>query len=117
MLGTEPEAPRRPTIPVSTLDKVLTTQLVIAWAPLLLASFLPALLSGSLPLLLIPLLVAVLAAAGQLEAGALASVGLVGELALDGRLRPVRGELRGVWGAEVGRAAGRDGGLTIRRMQ
>jgi Mg chelatase-like protein len=41
----------------------------------------------------LPIAVAVLAAAGQLEAGALSSVGLVGELALDGRLRPVRGAL------------------------
>jgi magnesium chelatase family protein len=41
----------------------------------------------------LPIAVAVLAAAGQLEAGALAKLGLVGELALDGRLRPVRGAL------------------------
>ncbi|HEY5658974.1 MAG TPA: YifB family Mg chelatase-like AAA ATPase, partial [Myxococcota bacterium] len=41
----------------------------------------------------LPIAVAVLAAAGHLEAEALSGVGLVGELALDGRLRPVRGAL------------------------
>src|SRR5688572_645599 len=41
----------------------------------------------------LPIAVALLAAAGQLEPGALDGVALVGELALDGRLRPVRGAL------------------------
>jgi magnesium chelatase family protein len=41
----------------------------------------------------LPIAVAVLTAAGQLEAGTHSKVGLVGELALDGRLRPVRGAL------------------------
>jgi len=41
----------------------------------------------------LPIAAAVLAAAGQLEGAALSKVGLVGELALDGRLRPVRGAL------------------------
>ncbi len=41
----------------------------------------------------LPIAVALLAATGQVEAGALERVGLVGELALDGRLRPVRGAL------------------------
>jgi magnesium chelatase family protein len=41
----------------------------------------------------LPIAAAVLAAAGQLEGAALSKVGLVGELPLDGRLRPVRGAL------------------------
>jgi magnesium chelatase family protein len=41
----------------------------------------------------LPIAVAVLAAAGQLEDAPLSKVGLFGELALDGRLRPVRGAL------------------------
>jgi magnesium chelatase family protein len=41
----------------------------------------------------LPIAVALLAAAGQIEPDALAGVALVGELALDGRLRPVRGAL------------------------
>jgi magnesium chelatase family protein len=41
----------------------------------------------------LPIAVGILAAAGQVESAALAGVGLVGELALDGRLRPVRGAL------------------------
>jgi magnesium chelatase family protein len=41
----------------------------------------------------LPIAVGILAAAGQLEEADLAGVGLVGELALDGRLRPVRGAL------------------------
>jgi magnesium chelatase family protein len=41
----------------------------------------------------LPIAVAVLAAEGQIDQAALAQVGLVGELALDGRLRPVRGAL------------------------
>jgi magnesium chelatase family protein len=41
----------------------------------------------------LPIAVALLAAAGQIEPGALDGIALVGELALDGRLRPVRGAL------------------------
>jgi len=41
----------------------------------------------------LPISAAVLAAAGHLEEAALSRVGLIGELALDGRLRPVRGAL------------------------
>jgi len=41
----------------------------------------------------LPIAVGVLAAAGALDGDALAGLGLVGELALDGRLRPVRGAL------------------------
>ena len=41
----------------------------------------------------LPIAVALLAAAGQVEAEALDGVALVGELALDGRLRPLRGGL------------------------
>ena len=41
----------------------------------------------------LPIAVALLAAAGQLEHGSLAGAAFVGELALDGRLRPVRGAL------------------------
>ncbi len=41
----------------------------------------------------LPIAVGVLAASGALESAALAGLGLVGELALDGRLRPVRGAL------------------------
>lgn len=41
----------------------------------------------------LPIALGVLAAAGDVEPEALSRVGLVGELALDGRLRPVRGAL------------------------
>lgn len=41
----------------------------------------------------LPIAIGVLAAAGAVDAGALPGLGLVGELALDGRLRPVRGAL------------------------
>ena len=41
----------------------------------------------------LPIAVALLAAASQIEPGALTGVAFVGELALDGRLRPVRGAL------------------------
>jgi magnesium chelatase family protein len=41
----------------------------------------------------LPIAIALLAAAGQLEPGAVQGIALVGELALDGRLRPVRGAL------------------------
>ncbi len=41
----------------------------------------------------LPIAVGILAAAHQLEAGPLEGLGLLGELALDGRLRPVRGAL------------------------
>jgi magnesium chelatase family protein len=41
----------------------------------------------------LPIAVAILAASGALEPARLAGLGLVGELALDGRLRPVRGAL------------------------
>lgn len=41
----------------------------------------------------LPIAVGILAAAGRIEAAALEGLGLVGELALDGRLRPVRGGL------------------------
>lgn len=41
----------------------------------------------------LPIAVALLAASGQIEHGACAGTALVGELALDGRLRPVRGAL------------------------
>jgi magnesium chelatase family protein len=41
----------------------------------------------------LPIAVALLAAAGQLEAGSLEGVALAGELALDGRVRQVRGAL------------------------
>jgi magnesium chelatase family protein len=41
----------------------------------------------------LPIAVGVLAADGALDGGSLARLGLVGELALDGRLRPVRGAL------------------------
>jgi len=41
----------------------------------------------------LPIALAILAASGQLEPGALAGVGAVGELALDGSLRPVTGVL------------------------
>ncbi len=41
----------------------------------------------------LPIAVGILAAAGALDAERLAALGLVGELALDGRLRPVRGAL------------------------
>jgi magnesium chelatase family protein len=41
----------------------------------------------------LPIAVGILAADGALEAASLAGLGLVGELALDGRLRPVRGAL------------------------
>jgi magnesium chelatase family protein len=41
----------------------------------------------------LPIAVALLAAASQIEPGALAGVALVGELALDGRVRPLRGAL------------------------
>jgi magnesium chelatase family protein len=41
----------------------------------------------------LPIAVALLAAAGQIEPGALDGIALAGELALDGRLRPVRGAL------------------------
>src|SRR5690606_13325445 len=41
----------------------------------------------------LPIAIGVLVAAGAVEGGRLARLGLVGELALDGRLRPVRGAL------------------------
>ena len=41
----------------------------------------------------LPIAVGVLAAAGEIEAEGLEGLGMVGELALDGRLRPVRGTL------------------------
>src|SRR6185436_10561092 len=41
----------------------------------------------------LPIAVALLAAAGQIEPGALDGIAFAGELALDGRLRPVRGAL------------------------
>jgi len=41
----------------------------------------------------LPIALAMLAASGQLQAAALTGVGAVGELALDGRLRPVPGAL------------------------
>src|SRR5205085_3196726 len=41
----------------------------------------------------LPIALAMLAASGQLHAAALSGVGAVGELALDGRLRPVPGAL------------------------
>jgi magnesium chelatase family protein len=41
----------------------------------------------------LPIAVALLAAAGQIEPGALDGIAFVGELALDGRVRPVRGAL------------------------
>jgi magnesium chelatase family protein len=41
----------------------------------------------------LPIAVSILAASGALEPSRLAGVGLIGELALDGRLRPVRGAL------------------------
>jgi len=53
----------------------------------------PAHLRKSDPSLDLPIAAAVLAASEQLPPEALAGVGLVGELALDGRLRPVRGAL------------------------
>jgi magnesium chelatase family protein len=53
----------------------------------------PAGLRKSGPGLDLPIAVGILAAAGKIEAGALEGLALVGELALDGRLRPVRGAL------------------------
>jgi len=53
----------------------------------------PAGVRKSGPGLDLPIAVGILAAAGRIEAGALERLGLVGELALDGRLRPVRGAL------------------------
>jgi magnesium chelatase family protein len=53
----------------------------------------PAGLRKSGPGLDLPIAVGILAAAGMIEAGALEGLALVGELALDGRLRPVRGAL------------------------
>lgn len=41
----------------------------------------------------LPIAVGILAAGGEIEAGRLEGLGLVGELALDGRLRPMRGAL------------------------
>jgi magnesium chelatase family protein len=41
----------------------------------------------------LPIAIAILAEAGNLEAESLVHLGLIGELALDGRLRPVRGAL------------------------
>lgn len=41
----------------------------------------------------VPIAIGILAAAGTIDAAALPRTGLVGELALDGRLRPVRGAL------------------------
>lgn len=41
----------------------------------------------------LPIAIGILAATGSVEAKALESIGLIGELALDGRLRPVRGAL------------------------
>jgi len=53
----------------------------------------PADVRKSGPGLDLPIAVALLAAAGRVELAALDGLGLVGELALDGRLRPVRGAL------------------------
>lgn len=53
----------------------------------------PAGVRKSGPGLDLPIAVALLAAAGHVELTALDGLGLVGELALDGRLRPVRGAL------------------------
>ncbi len=53
----------------------------------------PADLRKSGPGLDLPIAVGVLAADGQLDPESLLGVGLVGELALDGRLRPIRGAL------------------------
>jgi magnesium chelatase family protein len=53
----------------------------------------PADLRKSGPGLDLPIAAGILAASGQLDAQALIRTGLVGELALDGRLRPVRGAL------------------------
>jgi magnesium chelatase family protein len=53
----------------------------------------PAGVRKSGPGLDLPIAVGILAAAGTLEPEALEGLGLVGELALDGRLRPVRGAL------------------------
>jgi len=50
----------------------------------------------------LPIAVGILAAAGALEPSSLQGLGLVGELALDGRLRPVQGALAmamALWGA------------------
>ncbi len=52
----------------------------------------------------LPIAIGVLAAAGQIEEDALAGIGLLGELALDGRLRPVRGALALTLGALRGGA-------------
>jgi len=41
----------------------------------------------------LPIAVGILAASGAIEGSRLAGLGLIGELALDGRLRPVRGAL------------------------
>jgi magnesium chelatase family protein len=53
----------------------------------------PADVRKSGPGLDLPIAAGILAAAGRIEPGALLGLGLVGELALDGRLRPVRGAL------------------------
>jgi magnesium chelatase family protein len=53
----------------------------------------PADVRKSGPGLDLPIAIALLAAAGRVEPAALEGLGLVGELALDGRLRPVRGAL------------------------
>jgi magnesium chelatase family protein len=53
----------------------------------------PAGVRKSGPGLDLPIAVGILAAAGCVDAAALEGLGLVGELALDGRLRPVRGAL------------------------
>ncbi len=53
----------------------------------------------------LPIALGILAASGQLPAGALAAIECVGELALDGRLRPIRGALPTALAAA---ASGRD---------
>jgi len=53
----------------------------------------PAGVRKSGPGLDLPIAVGILAAAGRIEGAALQGLGLAGELALDGRLRPVRGAL------------------------
>lgn len=53
----------------------------------------------------LPIAVGILAASGQIAADALAQYELAGELALSGRLRPVRGALAMAWqGKQAGRA-------------
>src|SRR5262249_56784610 len=53
----------------------------------------PAGVRKSGPGLDLPIAIGILSAAGRVDAAAIADLGLVGELALDGRLRPVRGAL------------------------